>query len=83
MGNCKDCRFWQEIVNPSRSSVAPHEQSNGRRYCELITDGGQRFRLAVFVPGGDDYDDYGLWVAPDFGCVLFEPKPDTADMDDS
>ena len=72
-GRCKDCRHWGPLIETaSEFSVAPDEQSLGRRRCSIISD-DERQKLAACVEGGDDLDDYGLWTAPDFGCVLFEP----------
>lgn len=68
MGNCKDCRHWDELfsicvgvdwIDVFEDDVKPMDKANG-------------FAIAVCAP-----DDQGLTIhlktGPLFGCVQFQP----------
>ena len=58
MGSCKDCKWWE----------SDRHEWMGCRPC-MAESGAEDARF--FVGGGDNND--GLYTAPDFGCVHFEP----------
>ena len=80
LGRCEDCRFW------SRDEVDMGAPYRGRE--ELWSDGGackfflewpEEKAVAVGWEDGGRYVERTLasWItAPDFGCIMFEPKAD-------
>jgi hypothetical protein len=75
MGNCKDCRHWGP---PEYSSFNNGYGGGERRQCVLINTKAIPSVCEVPEVGLESGDyassDAKLWVAPAFGCVLFEAK---------
>lgn len=81
MGNCKDCRWWENNLGANFGScekiAVPDTVPRG------APSSGHAHIVAILDPDGaekqltskDDAECY-IWlsVGPDFGCVQFQPK---------
>ena len=64
MKRCKDCKHWD------KNSSGVHYLL--KRICyRLDGDIWEKDTMACAITDGGDY---GIITAPNFGCVLFEPK---------
>jgi len=66
MGSCKNCKWWSGPTGIGKNS--------GWGWCDNDESGSCLFEAI------GHYDAY-LLTAPTFGCVHFEPKPETTDWD--
>ncbi len=88
MGNCGNCKHWTKPDEHYGPSNPFHSRYDGidetstihtHRICSLITLADRADREAPPKAYTMDASDYmaTLWVAPDFGCALFEAKEGT------
>jgi hypothetical protein len=82
---CRDCKHW---TKPNEYAMYPLERYD-YDYNQQPRDGRHQHKVCGLIVLADrekvddppkaftmDASDYHavLWVAPDFGCVLFEPR---------
>lgn len=69
MGNCKDCRSFEELTESYGICLSMKLDGNLEKYCHNTPDidGLGRF---IYTP--KDYSDKGICVGNLFGCIHFE-----------
>jgi hypothetical protein len=70
VGRCKNCRHWDSAPGADLlGRPLTNLDDEGRATCEVVTT------MRVVGGLGEDGREPGpIWTAPEFGCVLFEPK---------
>lgn len=63
MGNCKDCKWWEQWYD-----LETH------RECTRIGNAWQHSDDSAFIERDLEQPDYPLLTRADFGCVLFEQR---------
>jgi hypothetical protein len=78
MGNCRECKWWQQHVLPEGSELweiipeSKPDQKDVWGICTLSNNDVPRMNARLWATGDHAYHEHWLVTAPDFGCVMFE-----------
>lgn len=78
MGNCKDCKHWD---NGGAQRLASGDESGGSYFKESVEGNPGKGLCGALLPDNPLIrihtiyaEEEFVWTAPAFGCVLFETK---------